>query len=313
MGKRCAALTCVVGLLASPAAWAQDPAPPAVDPGAAPAAPDAAAAPGAAPAAPDAAAAAPDAAAAAPGAASAAPIATAPQAEPTATAGDMAAGTPAQGTAAPVAEPPAEASPIMSWFRFDADNLGLQLWAGASHPLGGPVSLSTDIYITPMLGTAEFDIGPAFTFGPVTLNPMVGFAFNFLSQEPAALVAPQLFTYVDAKPVYFESWLLGSFSSMFNENVQNIFYSRDFLLFSVTEDFSIGPHLELTVDLNEVPGATADAAVDDTGLSSLQVGGIVGLNYGTGNKLLLYLGYETQDELHPDNRLAGRFTFLHTW
>ncbi|CAN93037.1 MULTISPECIES: hypothetical protein [Sorangium] len=260
MGRCCSALACVVGLLASPAAWAQDPAPPPADPGAA--------------------------AAAAP---------------------------------APVAEPAAPA-PIPSWFRFDADSLGLQLWAGATHQVG-PISLSSDIYLT-TLGTAEFDIGPAFTMGPVTLNPMVGFSFNFMTMEPAALVAPQLFTFVDAKPVYFESWILGSFSSMFNESVQNYVYTRDFLLYYPIDDFGIGPHLEATVDLNEVVTSVDDpltagvdeGSVDESGFASLQVGGVIGLNYGTGNKLLLYLGYETQEESQAGgNKLAGRFTFVHNF
>lgn len=298
MGKCGSALACVVGLLASPAAWAQDPAPPPADPGAAAAPPETTTAP-------------------------------APPVEPTATAtagdaataGQAAPVTPAPGTTEPVGEPPAEPSQIPSWFRFDADNLGLQVWAGASHQLG-PISLSSDIYLTTS-GTAEFDIGPAFTMGPVTINPMVGFAFNFVTQQPAALVAPQLFTYIDAKPVYFESWILGSFSSMFNESVQNFLYSRDFLLFYPTDDFGIGPHLELSIDLNEV--VTVDdpttvgvdeGKVDDTGLASLQIGGAIGLNYGTGNKLLLYLGYETQDTLDENqlsDKLAGRFTFIHNF
>ncbi len=297
MGKCGSALACVVGLLASPAAWAQDPAPPPADPGAAAAPPET--------------------------------TAPAPPVEPTATAGDAATAgqaapvtpapvTPAPGTTEPVGEPAAEPSQIPSWFRFDADNVGLQVWAGASHQLG-PISLSSDIYVT-TLGTAEFDIGPAFTMGPVTINPMVGIAFNFMTQQPAALVAPQLFTYIDAKPVYFESWILGSFSSMFDESVQNYLYSRDFLLFYPTDDFGIGPHLELSIDLNEVVIATDDpttvgvdeGAVDNTGLASLQLGGVIGLNYGTGNKLLLYLGYETQKESQVEggDKIAGRFTFI---
>ncbi|WP_437900080.1 hypothetical protein [Sorangium sp. So ce124] len=260
MRRSCSALACVVGLLASPAAWAQDPAAPPADPGAA---------------------------------AAAAPT---PAAEP--------------------AAPEPQASQIPSWFRFDADSLGLQLWAGATHQVG-PISLSSDIYLT-TLGTAEFDIGPAFTMGPVILNPMVGFSFNFTTMQPAALVAPQLFTFVDSKPVYFESWILGSFSSMFDESVQNYVYTRDFLLYYPIDDFGIGPHLEATLDLNEVTleddPSTAGVDVDESGLASLQVGGVLGLNYGTGNKLLLYLGYETQEESQiGGKKLAGRFTFVHNF
>ena len=45
------------------------------------------------------------------------------------------------------------------------------------------------------------------------------------------------------------------------------------------------------------------------------IGGVIGLNYGTGNKLLLYLGYETQEESQAaqTNKLAGRFTFIHNF
>ncbi|WP_437878251.1 hypothetical protein [Sorangium sp. So ce513] len=296
MGKCCAALACVVGLVASPAAWAQDPTPPPADPGAA--------APPAEPAAP------------------------APTAEPTAIepapppppASDAAAATaapapPAPGAAEPAGAPTEEASPIASWFRFDADNLGLQLWAGASHKIG-PLDISSDIYLS-TTGYAEFDIGPSFTAGPVTVSPMVGIGFDFINHLTATLVAPQLYLYVDAQPVYFESWNMLQFNSIFNEGTQNYYYSRHFLLFYPVEDFGIGPHFELTVDLNEVPGVAGAAGPDDTGPSSLQIGGVVGLNYGTGNKLLLYLGYETQEEGRSNvftgtdgGKLAGRFTFI---
>ncbi|WP_437290694.1 hypothetical protein [Sorangium sp. So ce406] len=294
-GKYCSALACVVGLLASPAAWAQDPTPPPADPGAA--------APPAAPTAP---------------APTAEPTAVAPAPTPAgdaAAAGATAPVPPAPGTAEPVGEPKEEASPIASWFRFDADNLGLQLWAGASHKVG-PIDIASDIYLT-TTGYAEFDIGPSFALGPVIISPMVGIGFDFINHLTATLVAPQLYLYVDAQPVYFESWNMLQFNSVFNEGYQNFYYSRHFLLFYPVEDFGLGPHLELNVDLNEVPGAVGATEPDGTGPSSLQVGGIVGLNYGTGNKLLLYLGYETQQEGRSNiftgtdaGKLAGRFTFV---
>ncbi|WP_437960035.1 hypothetical protein WME76_10580 [Sorangium sp. So ce119] len=297
-GKYCSALACVVGLLASPAAWAQDPAPPPADPGAA----------------------APPAETTAP-APPVEPTAIAPAPAPSgdaATAGTTAPVPPAPGTAEPVAEPNPEASPIASWFRFDADNYGLQVWAGASHKVG-PLDLASDIYLATS-GYAEFDIGPAFTLGPVIVNPMVGIGFDFINHLTATLVAPQLYLYVDVKPVYFESWNMMQFNSVFNEGTQNYYYSRHFLLFYPVDDFGLGPHLELNVDLNEIPGAAGTPA-DDTGLSSLQIGGVVGLNYGTGNKLLMYLGYETQEEgrystvtFQPvTGKLAGRFTFVHNF
>ncbi|WP_437930767.1 hypothetical protein WMF37_16575 [Sorangium sp. So ce291] len=296
VGKCCSALACVVGLLAAPAAWAQDPAPPPADPGAA-----------ADPAGP----------ATTPPVPPAEPTATAPAPASAATAGEATPVTPAPGTTEPVGEPKAEESQIPSWFRFDADNYGLQVWAGASHKLG-PIDLASDIYLTTS-GYAEFDIGPAFVLGPVIVNPMVGIGFDFMNHLTATLVAPQLYLYIDAKPVYFESWNMMQFNSVFNEGAQNYYYSRHFLLLYPVDDFGIGPHLELNVDVNELPGATA-AETDDTGLSSLQIGGIIGLNYGTGNKLLMYLGYETQEEGRVNiatgaqaGKLAGRFTFVHNF
>lgn len=226
------------------------------------------------------------------------------KAEPTATAG-----------AAAPAENGEAKTPIPAWFRVDADNLGLQVWAGATHTVG-PLSIASDVYLMTS-GFAEFDIGPSFTMGPVTLLPMVGMGFNFIDQTAATLVAPQFYTYISAAPIYFESWLQVLLNSPFAEGTQNSFYTRNFLMFYPIEALGFGPHVELTVDLNEVKGASLDPAVpgepDDTGLASLQLGGVLGLKYGANTSLLMYLGYETQTESQLNDKLAGRFTFVYNW
>ena len=56
------------------------------------------------------------------------------------------------------------------WFRLDSDALGLQLWAGAVHSVG-PVDIASNIYVNSE-SFGELDIGPAFSFGPVSLLPM---------------------------------------------------------------------------------------------------------------------------------------------
>ncbi len=168
MRRSCSALACVVGLLASPAAWAQDPAAPPADPGAA-----------------------------------AAPAPT-PAAEP--------------------AAPAPQASQIPSWFRFDADSLGLQLWAGATHQVG-PISLratSTSPRWEPRSSTSA----PPSRW--VLSSSTRWWASRSTSRRCSRRRwSPwQLFTFVDSKPVYFESWILGSFSSMFDKSVQNYVYTR---------------------------------------------------------------------------------------
>ena len=276
MGKWYSALMCMMGLLAAPAAWAQEPAssPAGSSPGADATKSDASA----------------------PGA------------------GSPAAGSP--GTEAkPAAEPPKE-TPIPAWFRMDADLYGITVWAGAVHQ-AGPLSISSDILLTTP-GYGEFDIGPTFLLGPVSITPMAGIQIDFPNHKAAALIAPELFTIIDLQRVYFESWTYGIFNSVFTKDTQNWWYTRDFLLIYPIKDLGIGPHFELTADLNKVSTTLPDGTKgpdDDAGISSMQIGGIVGVNYGAGgNKLLLYLGYETKKESQVDgNKLAGRFTFIHNW
>jgi hypothetical protein len=298
---RFAALVGVAGMLASPVVWAQTPASPApATPAAQPSAPGTAAPPADAGA---------PAGAAAPGAEPASAAATA------APAGGEA--KPAAGGEAKPAEAPAEQpASIPSWFRLDVDNYGLSVWAGATHTIGS-IALASDVVLSPA-GTAELDIGPFFSFGPVSVNPMVGIVFDFINKQPVTMLTPELFVFVDSKPIYFEGWYFPLLNSPFTKGAQNQFYSRDFFLFYPIDDLGIGPQVELTVDLNKVAGVSADPTVpapdDDAGLSSLQVGGTVGLNYGTGNKLYLYFGYETQQESQVNgNKLAGRFTFIHNF
>lgn len=222
------------------------------------------------------------------------------------------------GAAEQTAEPPA--SEIFGYFRMDYDNLGLAVWAGAAHPIG-PISIASDIILF-SAGVAELDVGPSFTFGPVSVTPMAGIVFDFINQVPAELVGPELFTIISLPPIYFESWFYPLFDSVFTEGAQNKLYTRDFILFYPIEELGFGPHIELTVDLNETtipgppgPGGEETTLTDDTGLSSLQVGGALGVKYGKNTNLLLYLGYETQEEsqVPGGDKLVGRFTAVYNW
>ena len=203
-----------------------------------------------------------------------------------------------------------EESSISGWFRTDTDSLGTQIWFGASHPFGS-LSIDSDIYV---VGTfAEFDLGigiPAVESESLSLSflPMVGIGFDYASANgPSSLIAPQLFTYLEAGPMYFESWIQLFFNTPFDYG-DDLFYTRNFLLGSVTDNIAIGPQLEVGATLAGLEEET------ETGLDSLVVGVRINLGYGENNTLGLFVGYETQmDEDSEDTGLTGRMTFMRSW
>lgn len=229
----------------------------------------------------------------------------------------------------PMAEEPAEEDPMLSttaeaqeeeaaaeevveeddggtpgWFRIDHDNLGLQLWAGATHTIGG-VGIATDVYIIPQTpdGTifGEFDIGVEIPAGPLLFIPMAGIGVDWFDADVETLIAPQLFTYGDFGPVYLEWWSQFFFNGVFSDaDVTGAWYNRLFLTYAISDEVAIGPQAEMILDLN------------GEGLVSLPVGATIALGYGENNTLQLFGGYETQDD-SGNNALAGRITFVRTW
>lgn len=274
-------LSCAVALLAANA-QAQDAAPPAAPPAAAepmPAAPPPAAPPAAA--------------------------------EPPAA--------PPMEAAPPPPAPPAEEATIPAWFRVDSDGSSVQLWAGATHPLGEGIGLASDIYVLGTLG--EFDLGPAITAGPFTLTPMLGYQVNWSEKRSQALV-PQLYFTGGPDPIYMEFWFQAYMNSVFMKDTNNDIYMRLFVNYKVSDFFQIGPEIEPTIFLNTA-GDTREK-----GLGSMVVGGDILLsNYGKASSIQLFLGYETKksnrvipsddpalpDGGDPTSGLAGRFTFVHNF
>ena len=195
---------------------------------------------------------------------------------------------------------------ISGWFRTDTDSLGTQIWFGASHPVGG-VSIDSDIYVVDTFG--EFDIGigiPVVDNDSLSLSflPMVGIGFDYATPNgPTTLIAPQLFIYLTAGPIYFEGWSQGFFNSPFDEKEADSFYQRAFVLYSINDTIAIGLQSESTTDLGE-----------DGGLGSYIVGGRINMAYGENNTLGLFVGLETQmEEDSEDTGLTGRMTFVRTW
>jgi len=242
--------------------------------------------------------------------------------------------------AAPVEEAPAEEDAgIPSWMRIDSDALKLQFWAGATHDVGG-VGIATDIYVDSGYW-GEFDIGVEIPAGEgVLLIPMAGIAVDWAQKKFTSLVAPQLFGYFTFDPIYIELWSQVFINSIFadkgftddgeggfveiKETVGNTWYNRLYLTYAATENFRIGPQVELTVPLNDAAKLQDDDGNDET-FSSLQVGGHIDLGYGEGNTLGLYLGYETvkaarnrypqigddgEEDGEIDHGIVGRLTFV---
>ncbi len=203
-----------------------------------------------------------------------------------------------------------EEASVSGWFRTDTDSLGTQIWFGGSYPMGS-VSIDSDIYV---VGTfAEFDLGigiSAVDSDSLSLSfiPMVGIGFDYeAANGPNSLIAPQLFTYLTAGSIYFESWIQLFFNTPFDYD-DDLFYTRDFLLYSITDNIAVGPQLEVGATLSGLEEET------ETGLDSLVVGGRINMNYGENNTLGLFVGFETQmDEDSEDSGLTGRMTFVRMW
>ena len=199
-----------------------------------------------------------------------------------------------------------ESSSASGWFRTDTDSLGTQIWFGASHSPSflGNLSLDTDIYVVDTFGELDIGIGiPVVDSDSLSLSllPMVGIGFDYAAPNgPSSLIAPQLFTYLTAGPIYFESWIQGFFNSMFDEEAGDSFYTRDFVLYSLNDTLSVGPQVEVTLDLTE------------GGLGSMVVGGRANVAYGENNTLGVFVGLETQKG-DDETGITGRMTFVRTW
>ena len=200
-----------------------------------------------------------------------------------------------------------EESGVSGWFRTDTDGLGTQIWFGASHSPSflGSLSLDTDIYVVDTFGELDIGIGiPVADSDALSLSflPMVGIGFDYAAANgPSSLIAPQLFTYLTAGDIYFESWIQGFFNSMFDEEAGDSFYTRNFVLLSLNDTLAVGPQVEVTLNLG-----------DDGGLGSMVVGGRANVGYGADNTLGVFVGFETQKG-DDETGLTGRMTFVRTW
>jgi hypothetical protein len=222
--------------------------------------------------------------------------------------------------AAPAEAPAEEPAGPPAWFRIDSDGLGLQLWAGTVNSIGS-LDLATDIYVGSGGGISygEFDIGPTFAVadGKLVLTPMVGAAFDWTNKQLMSIV-PQMYTIFNGDMLYFESWIQVFLNSIPDYGAGgNTLYTRNFLLFKATDDFRIGPEVELTLGLNSAGKPIHPSSGDAKTLASLNFGPNISYNaFGDWQgQIILYLGVETQGAAkhgdRSDDNLIGRFSYVH--
>lgn len=206
------------------------------------------------------------------------------------------------------AEPVVEGEENSGWFRIDTDSLQTQFWFGASHHIGG-LEIASDIYVVGSF--AELDVGPTFSVGNLAITPMVGMGVDFSEGGGATLVAPQLFTILDASRFYLESWVQFFVSSPFADGAEDFGYTRDFALYKLSDAIHLGPQVEMSYRLR---GGFDDTTMSEAprGLTSMPLGGRVNLSYGAKNTLGIFLARETRPAA-DGRRVSGRFTFVRNW
>jgi hypothetical protein len=241
-----------------------------------------------------------------------APAAAAPDAPPAPAPAEAPAAAPAP-EAAPAAEVTAAAPAAWpGWVRVDSDLFGVQLWGGATAPLGDGLGLAFDAYLTePFVAganLAEFDIGPAITVGGLTLTPMIGAQFDWSAHTFAAFV-PQFYAVGTLGPVYTELWLqyfnynsLYKYRAKVNPAADNLLYLRFFADYKISDYVGVGPQIELTQDF------TAKK------MFNMPVGAnVFFFQAGAASTFQLFLGYETKKKNFGNNALAGRLSFVHNF
>jgi hypothetical protein len=184
-----------------------------------------------------------------------------------------------------------EKSDISGLIRVDHDAAGFQFWAGAVHPITKNVGVGSYIYLTTD-NVGELDLGPTFTFGPVIMQPMIGFGFDWIERDLSYL-GGYLFTFADIGSFHLESWVQYFANSAFNGG-DNVFYTRDFILVKPWEYFYIGPQAEFSVNTS--------------GNISIPIGGRLNVEYGSDSTLGIFLAGDPQQ-----SGLSGRLTFVQTW
>ena len=200
-------------------------------------------------------------------------------------------------------EASAEKCHVPGWFRVDTDSLGTHFLIGATHCVGS-LSIESNIFIDDTLG--EFDLGisiPAVKGDSFSLTvlPMLGLGFDYKTPDGPSAIFPHLFVFLPAGKVFFKSWSIGSFYSVFDEERNNELYTRNYATYSLNRAVAVGPQVEAVLGLG-----------DDGKLFSLILGARINIGYGENNTLGILYGYDTKKG-EEESGLTGRLSFTRRW
>ena len=194
-----------------------------------------------------------------------------------------------------------EKSSIPGWFRVDTDSLGTNFLIGATHVVGG-IPLASTIYIGETRG--EYDLGVVVPVvkgesTSLTLLPTLGVGFDYAGANGPAVLFPQMFVFLPAGKLYFQSWTIGKLYLPHFDGINDV-YTRNRLTYRINDTVDLGPQAE------------AVYLFDGIGLVSLIIGGRINIAYGENNTLGVLVGYDLEKG-EDDTGLTGRLSFTRTW
>lgn len=194
-----------------------------------------------------------------------------------------------------------EKASIPGWFRVDTDSLGTNFLIGATHVVGG-IPLASTIYIGETRG--EYDLGVVVPVvkgesTSLTLLPTLGVGFDYAGVNGPAVLFPQMFVFLPAGKLYFQSWTIGKLYLPHFDGINDV-YTRNRLTYRINDTVDLGPQAE------------AVYLFDGIGLVSLIIGGRINIAYGENNTLGVLVGYDLEKG-EDDTGLTGRLSFTRTW
>lgn len=204
-------------------------------------------------------------------------------------------------------EKPAE-NPLIpphGFFRLDVDQAtALSMLASGFHGIG-PIFLANTLFASAR-GNGSFATGIGAKLGAVILTAQAGMEFNYFVGK-ANNISAQLFVIIPTRWVYYESWNLAWFNTVFAEGAPDIFWTKHILLVNAHPYLQIGPQFELVVAMKNSP------LPDGSALMSAPVGGRMNVTIKEGHQIGLWVARETREVGPEQGKLQGRLSYIRRW
>jgi hypothetical protein len=209
------------------------------------------------------------------------------------------------------------------WLRLDLDRSALQAWVGGTKSWAG-LDLGADLVLTqyypgawdPLQNDAfnlslddqtrapalRVEIGPAFVFGGLFIQPKLGLGYDFELERIAPFVPQATFVF-EVAFVYLEAWVQFFLYGPFEPAAQDSFHTRDSVLFAFDGRLALGVEGDFTVGLRNSGGDT---------LRSSQLGLLATANPVGTLTLGVFVGAETESRTpyrFPVGRVTGTVLF----